>query len=237
MQTKRLDMVVQWIDGEKQIVWPAGCRPGKLYLGRLHNEAGLPAKHLFRLAARLFLSVIAWLSLVNGAAVAAEPIRIGVSLGLRASMSSRPTCSCAPMSFWRDDVNGRGGLLGRPVELIIHDDGSDSVKAREIYRDFVSNGSVDHVFGPYSSEITAAVASEVDAAGFPMLAAGASADYIWRQGYENIFGMWTPASRYTQGMLRLARGQDCPLWPSFTPMIRSRWILQRARSSGRPISS
>ncbi len=237
MQTKRLDMVVQWIDGEKQIVWPAGCRPGKLYWAACTMKPGLPAKHLFRLAARLFLSVIAWLSLVNGAAVAAEPIRIGVSLGLTGQYEQPSNMQLRAYEFWRDDVNGRGGLLGRPVELIIHDDGSDSVKAREIYRDFVSNGSVDHVFGPYSSEITAAVASEVDAAGFPMLAAGASADYIWRQGYENIFGMWTPASRYTQGMLRLARGQDCPLWPSFTPMIRSRWILQRARSSGRPISS
>ena len=88
--------------------------------------------------------------------------------------------------------------------MVIRDDHSDPAMAARIYREFVSGNEVDHVFGPYSSELTAAVAPIVDAAGYPMLAAGAAADEIWRQGYRNVLGMLTPASRYSQGMLQLA---------------------------------
>lgn len=138
-------------------------------------------------------------------AQATEPLRIGVSLGLTGQYSEPALMQRRAYELWRDDVNSRGGLQGHPVELVIRDDGGDAASARDIYRQFTAPGGTDHVFGPYSSQITAAVAADVDAAGFPMLAAGASADHIWRQGYRNIFGMWTPASRYTQGMLRLAR--------------------------------
>jgi branched-chain amino acid transport system substrate-binding protein len=106
--------------------------------------------------------------------------------------------------LWRDEVNARGGLLGRPIQLSIRDDRSDPALAVRIYREFVQSKAVDHVIGPYSSELTAAVAPVVEKAGFPMLAAGAAADEIWTQGYRNVLGMWTPASRYSQGMLRLA---------------------------------
>ena len=140
---------------------------------------------------------------VTGAA--GQPLRIGVSLGLTGTYAEPSTMQRRGYELWRDDMNARGGILGRSIALDIRDDRSDANESRAIYRDFSRSGTVDHVFGPYSSEITAAVAPVVDAADFPMLAAGASADDIWQRGYKGVFGMWTPASRYTQGMLRLAR--------------------------------
>jgi branched-chain amino acid transport system substrate-binding protein len=41
-----------------------------------------------------------------------------------------------------------------------------------------------------------------------MLAAGAASDRIWQQGYTNVFGVFTPASRYAVGMLNLALLHD-----------------------------
>ena len=137
---------------------------------------------------------------------ASERIRIGVSLGITGQFKEPAAMQERAYEQWRDDVNSHGGLLGRPIELLIRDDEGSTEKALAIYRDFVVNDRADLVFGPYSSEITAAVAKTVDIAGYPMLAAGASADEIWKQGYHNIFGMWTPASRYTQGILRQAQG-------------------------------
>lgn len=140
----------------------------------------------------------------SGWVFASEPIRIGVSLGLTGQFQQPATMHKRAYELWRDEVNGRGGILGRAVELVILDDNGDPEIAKKIYREFVSAGSVDHIFAPYSSQLTAAVAPIADAAGFPMLAAGAAADDIWRRGYRNVFGILTPASRYTQGMLRLA---------------------------------
>jgi branched-chain amino acid transport system substrate-binding protein len=138
-------------------------------------------------------------------ALATAPIRIGVSLGLTGQFQQPAAMHKRAYELWRDEVNARGGIMGRAVELIIRDDNSDPEIAKKIYTEFVSTGSVDHIFAPYSSQLTAAVAPIADAAGFPMLAAGAAADDIWRKGYHNVFGILTPASRYTQGILRLAR--------------------------------
>ncbi|MDP9130848.1 MAG: amino acid ABC transporter substrate-binding protein [Candidatus Binatota bacterium] len=107
--------------------------------------------------------------------------------------------------LWRDEVNLNGGPLGRPVDITIVDDHSDADRAAAIYKDLISGDMVDHVFGPYSSDIMTAVAPIVEAEGFPLLAAGAAGDSIWKNGYQNIFAILTPASRYTVGMLRIAQ--------------------------------
>jgi branched-chain amino acid transport system substrate-binding protein len=139
-----------------------------------------------------------------GAAFASQPIRIGISLGVTGQFQSPSIMQQQALTLWRDDVNARGGIIDRPVELVIRDDRGNSAEAQAIYADFVSSGSIDLVLAPYSSELTAAVAPIVDRAGFPMLAPGASADSLWRSGYHSIFGILTPASQFTQGMLRLA---------------------------------
>jgi branched-chain amino acid transport system substrate-binding protein len=151
----------------------------------------------------VFLAAMAMMDL-SGRVFASEPIRIGISLGLTGQYQQPATMHKRAYELWRDEVNARGGILGRTVELVILDDNSDPELAKKIYTEFVSAGSVDHILAPYSSQLTGAVAPIVDAAGFPMLAAGAAADDIWRKGYRNVFGILTPASRYTQGMLRLA---------------------------------
>ena len=135
---------------------------------------------------------------------ASEPIRIGISLGLTGQYQQPAAMHKRAYELWRDEVNARGGIMGRTVELVILDDNSDPELAKKIYTEFVSAGSVDHIFAPYSSQLTGAVAPIVDAAGFPMLAPGAAADELWSKGYRNVFGILTQASRYTQGMLRLA---------------------------------
>jgi branched-chain amino acid transport system substrate-binding protein len=137
-------------------------------------------------------------------ALGGESVRIGVSLGPDGKYQGPSRMQRRAYELWRDEVNRRDGLLGRLVELVFRDDGGDAAQAAGIYREFTGREPVDLVFGPYSSALTAAVGPIVDEAGYPMLAAGASADEIWQQGYKNVFGMWTPASRYSQGMLRLA---------------------------------
>lgn len=135
---------------------------------------------------------------------AAEPLRICVSLGPDGRYAGPSKMQGKAYALWQAEVNGRGGLLNRPVEIEFADDKGSADEAERIYRGFVTGGECDLVFGPYSSALTKRVAPIVDKAGFPMLAAGASADEIWQQGYRNVFGMWTPASRYSQGMLRMA---------------------------------
>ena len=151
----------------------------------------------------LVLLAIATLA-AAGMARTPQPIRIGISLGLTGQFQGPSLMQQRALTLWRDQVNTRGGILDRPVEIVVRDDKSNPAEARTIYEDFVNSGTIDLVLAPYSSELTAAVAPVVDQAGFPMLAPGASADSLWRSGYQSIFGILTPASQFTQGMLRLA---------------------------------
>lgn len=135
---------------------------------------------------------------------AAEPFRIGLSLGLTGQYALPAAMQKRALELWRDELNAAGGILGRPVDLMVEDDGSDAARARAIYTRYVSGPGIDVLLAPYSSDLTSAVAPIAEEAGVPMLAPGAAADEVYRKGYRNLFGILTPASRYTQGMLRLA---------------------------------
>ena len=67
---------------------------------------------------------------------------------------------------------------------------------------------MDLLFGPYSSQITTAVAPIIEKHGYPTLLPGAAADRIWKQGNKNVFGLFIPASQYALEMLLLAVSHD-----------------------------
>ncbi len=162
------------------------------------------ATHLVR-ATMKSLCLAALLSLVATAAgYAAEPVRIGVSLGLTGKYAALAATQQRGYQLWQRDINSKGGLLGRPVQMVIIDDESKPKRAAKLYKQLMAEDRVDFVFGPYSSGITLAVAPIVEKAGYPMLTAGAASDSIWQKGYKNIFGIYAPASRYTLAMLNLA---------------------------------
>ena len=59
------------------------------------------------------------------------------------------------LEIWRDDVNAKGGLLGRPVELVIYDDQSTPANVPGIYTKLISVDKVDLLLGPYGTNFVA----------------------------------------------------------------------------------
>ncbi len=143
----------------------------------------------------LLTCFITTLALVTGAR-AEEPIRIGTTQSLSGSLQEFGTNQLRGLQMWQNDVNARGELLGRPVELVYYDDASDPQRSAELYRKLIEEDRVDLLVGPYSSGITLAAARVAEAHDFPMLTLGASAEQIWAQGHDNIVGLDTPATRY-----------------------------------------
>lgn len=154
---------------------------------------------------QIFLAVLAMmLSIWPVAGFAEQTLRIGVSLGLTGQYQQPALMHQRAYTLCQDEINVRGGILGRTLVFEIADDHSSVERAREIYRRYMEDGSVDFVFGPYSSDLTKAVAPITEEYGYPMLAAGAAADSLWSKGYTMPVGVLIPASRYTLGMMRLA---------------------------------
>src|SRR5919197_1111828 len=67
------------------------------------------------------------------AARAADPIRIGLGMALTGGLSANGKPALLAMQIWKDEVNKKGGLLGRPVELIFYDDQTNPATVPGIY--------------------------------------------------------------------------------------------------------
>jgi branched-chain amino acid transport system substrate-binding protein len=78
-----------------------------------------------------------------------EPIKIGGSLPLTGIASEQAKWIKAGYEAWAEDVNKRGGVLGRPVKLIIYDDESIADKAVTYYERAITMDKVELVFGGY----------------------------------------------------------------------------------------
>src|SRR6478672_10408177 len=89
-------------------------------------------------------------------ASAADPIRVGLSLSLTGPTAPAGKQVQVGLEIWRDDVNAKGGLLGRPVELVYYDDQANPANAPGIYAKLMSIDKVDLLIGPYSTNVIAA---------------------------------------------------------------------------------
>ena len=87
---------------------------------------------------------------------AADPLRIGFSISVTGPTSPAGKQVLAGLEIWRDDVNAKGGLLGRPVEFVYYDDQGSPANAPGIYAKLMSVDKVDLLIGPYSTNVIAA---------------------------------------------------------------------------------
>lgn len=138
----------------------------------------------------------------------AAPIRIGISLSLTGKYAPMAKMQERAYRLWETHTNTNGGILGRTVDVIIYDDGSDKEAAQKIYRNMIEKEQLEFLFAPYSSSITMAVLPITEKYGYPLLTPGAASDSIWKQGYRYVFGVYLPASRYSLGFLELMRTRN-----------------------------
>lgn len=150
------------------------------------------------------LTLLCWLLLPLRQSAAVEPITIGVTASLSGQYQVPGLAQLEGMLMWASDLNGRGALLGRKVELVYYDDQSDPEKSRQLYHQLITEDQVDLLLGPYSSSLTITASEAAEQHGFPMVAAGGASDRIWGRGLKNVFGVDAPASAYMRLPLEFA---------------------------------
>src|SRR5262249_59121706 len=111
--------------------------------------------NMVRVVRAFVASVLLLLALVPALAQAADPIRIGFSMALTGNVAPNGKVVLAAFEIWRDDVNAKGGLLGRPVELVYYDDQSNPANVPGIYTKLLSVDKVDLLLGPYATNMIA----------------------------------------------------------------------------------
>jgi branched-chain amino acid transport system substrate-binding protein len=83
------------------------------------------------------------------------PIKIGMSMAQTGGLAAAGKSSLLGIQIWRDDINARGGLLGRKVELVVYDDKSSAAETPAIYAKLLDVDKVDILFAPYATVPTA----------------------------------------------------------------------------------
>ncbi|MGI8643212.1 MAG: amino acid ABC transporter substrate-binding protein [Thermomicrobiales bacterium] len=130
-----------------------------------------------------------------------EPIKIGASVSTTGSNGRTGLYQQEAYLLWESQKNASGGLLGRPVEVIVYDDQSDPAVGARLYERLLNEDEVDLLLGPYSSSVTQSVVQVTERARQPLLAAGASAADLWDRGYQYLFGIYSIATDYFRDII------------------------------------
>ncbi len=83
--------------------------------------------------------------------------------------------------LWQEQVNARGGLLGRKVGFVFRDDGSTPEGGAEAYRALLEDDGVDLVIGNYGSRVAAGTVPVVEERGIPCIFPMSWAPHVWRE--------------------------------------------------------
>jgi len=121
-----------------------------------------------------------------GPAAAADPVKIGLLAPLTGSWASEGQEMKRSVELLAAEVNAKGGLLGRPVELVVEDDGGDPRTASLAAQRLTTLGVVA-VIGTYGSAVTEATQSILDEAGVIQVANGSTAVRLTEKGLSHFF--------------------------------------------------
>src|SRR5689334_3587911 len=104
--------------------------------------------------------------------LAADPIRLGVVDELTGSQAEAGVLVMRGIKLAVDEVNGGGGIMGRPVELKVEDNGSTNPGTVLAYSKLVGEGNLTAVIGPLRSTQVQAASPTIAGAKIPAFIGG-----------------------------------------------------------------
>jgi branched-chain amino acid transport system substrate-binding protein len=134
-----------------------------------------------------------------------KEVLVGGAISLTGRFAEPAGRQVNAIKMWVEEVNGRGGLLGHKINLVLLDDKSDTQTAVKLYEKLITEDKVDLLLAPYSSAITEAVANINERYKMPFVAYGASSSPIWEKGRKYIFNIVPVAEDYQKGAVHLAK--------------------------------
>src|SRR5580692_12118328 len=134
------------------------------------------------------------------------PIKIGMSMPQTGGLAGGGKASLLGIEIWKDDINAKGGLLGRKVELVVYDDKSSASETPAIYSKLLDVDKVDLLFAPYATVPTAPIMPLVKQRG--MLLMGNFSFQVNSKVHHDMWfnnAPWGPADAWATGFLGLGQ--------------------------------
>jgi branched-chain amino acid transport system substrate-binding protein len=127
------------------------------------------------------------LALSSAPLPAQEPIKIGFSVSLTGGLASSGKAHLLSKQIWLDEINAKGGLLGRPVKLVYYDDQTNAATVPGIYAKLIDVDKVDIVMGAATNLIVAAMPMIMERKKMAMvlLALGSNAEFKYPKYFQS----------------------------------------------------
>ena len=134
------------------------------------------------------------------------PVKIGMSMPQTGGLGAGGQAALLALRMWVDDVNAKGGLLGRKVELIAYDDQSNGANTPGIYTKLIDVDKVDLLIAPYATNVTAPIMPLVKERGL-MLMGNFSFQVNAKVQHDMWFNNapWNDARGWSEGFLELGK--------------------------------
>lgn len=159
---------------------------------------------------RVALAALLLAALFALPARAADPIRIGFSDNLTGGSAPNGKQLLLSFQIWRDDVNAKGGLMGRPVELVFYDDQTNPSNVPGIYTKLIDIDKVELLVGPYGTNFVAPaipVVMQHDKLTLGLFAVDVNRHFHYARYFSMISTGSNAGQRFSEGFFALAATQ------------------------------
>src|SRR5215471_6609600 len=163
------------------------------------------------LAPAAVLAAVASLALVNGAAAQTGEIKIGSSMAMTGGLGPNGKSALLAQKIWEENVNAKGGLLGRPVKLVYYDDQSNPSTVPGIYTKLIDVDKVDLVIGGYATAMLAPAMPVVMRKGkvfIGLLGLAVNSEFNYPKYFVMIPSGPDPKPAFTKGFFDMAMAQN-----------------------------
>ena len=153
----------------------------------------------------------------SGGGATSAPVAKKLIIGFTASQTGAQNVASNKQTegikLWVDDVTKAGGIKLKDgtvlmPEIKFYDDESKTDRVQALYTKLINDDKVDFLLSPYSSGLVkaAAVVSEQNVK--VMITAGGADDATMEQGFQNVYQVYAPASKYLTGAIDLMQKLD-----------------------------
>ena len=148
---------------------------------------------------------------VPASAQSGEPIKIGFSMALTGPLAPNGKQALLGAKIWEEEINAKGGLLGRKVQLINYDDQSNPATVPGIYTKLLDVDKVDLVVGPYATNMNAPAMPVVMQKGktyISLFALGLNSEFHYAKYFSMLPSGPTPKQSFSDGFFQIAAAQN-----------------------------
>ena len=140
-----------------------------------------------------------------------DPIRIGFSMSLTGPLAANGKQALLGMKIWEEEINGKGGLLGRPVKLVYYDDQSNPSTVPGIYTKLLDVDKVELVVSSYATNMVAPampVVMQKNKTFVSLFALDVNAEFKYNKYFSVLPTGPTPKPSFTDGFFQVAAAQN-----------------------------